>query len=540
MKEKEEVLRFCIGYIRKRKKIFVVIFILSILSSIIGIIRPYVFSQFIDYHLSGSKNMLFYILITLGLFLLSHIVDGLSKFFSTKYKNGLDYDLSYELLENVLRKPMDFFVKKNQGEILHVLLNEVDTIKILCCDTIILFFKYIFEFLLIVAVVMSFNKKMSIWIICLAPLVGLCQIRFKKITSDNQRKVKEKISVLSGDLNDSITGVLTIKTNNIYSYRLRGYIEKLKQVILAYNSIIVNDSLYNFIISFLMILPILFVQFWGGAGMAEGNLSVGEFTLVYSYTSRLLAPLSNISNLSISFNKACVSVQRYMDLLSEENDDEPHKIPNFIIESITMKNVSFSFDGKTKVLDDFSHTFLKNNVYHIQGPNGSGKTTFFYILLELFRKDHLEGDVFINSLYRLNTISRDYLCEHIAFVPQHSYLFNNTSLRENIFFDNDEEENKIIDLIEAFNVKELVNDNRLVQRNGENYSGGQKQKIVLLRALSRRSDVLILDEPFKELDYDSKIVLCNYIEKIKDDKIIIISSHEEVPIENMKVIKIGG
>lgn len=534
--------KFYVNRIAKFRKYLYCLILLTLFQALCEIIKPYIFSLFLDECLSGDKEALcLFVCVVIIVFLCNHLIDALFKYIATKYKNKIDQDLSISLLNKLLLRDIEYYEKKNQGEILQVVLNEIDTIKSLYCDVILHFVKYAFEFVFMFMVVSCFNTTILLWVSCLVPVVFCFQVLFKRRIITYQKKVRENISALSGNLNDTINGIATIKTNDLYTHRINSYSKYLQKVISSYNLILINDNIYRFVMALLMLLPVLYILFWGGREVINGGVSVGEFTMIYAYAAKLLLPISNISNLSVKYNKAFISLQRYLELYGVEPEVTQNADPEGRIESIKFENISFAYSNFPKVISNFSYEFTRGNLYYVEGANGSGKTTLFNILTGLVRKEAMLGKVIINGAYELNTLSHNYWNSHIALVPQHPFMFNDISACENVFFDFSQRDEIAEGLSGAFQVYDLLQSSRNIQRNGETLSGGQKQKLSILRALNRTADVLILDEPFKELDTQSKKALCTFISQIRENAIIIISSHEKIEyLENYITVSITG
>ena len=523
------------------------IFGLLLIMSAIKIVNPMVFSSFIDDCLmnKNQQSMMRFIFIMIILFLATHVLEIVIKVLTTMLKNKLDYDLSINLLSSLFNKDISFYDKKNTGEILQILLNEIDSIKGLFCDTILQFFVLVVEFVFMLVIVTFYNFKISLLTAILVPLVFFFQTMYKNRVTKIQKKAREAISVLSGDLNDSITGITTIKTNLLQKYRIESYKGKLKKVIESYNEILLNDSVYKCIMAALFFLPVLAICFFVGQEVIEGWLTVGQFTLLYTYSVKMLSPISSISNLSIGFNKATVFLQRYMKLI-EDGYDKGEQVQctkaYCSINKITIDGLGFSYSQDEKVFENITVEFSKGNIYYIAGNNGAGKSTLFNILVGLINPALIDGRILINNEIEWNGDTINSILGNISIAPQHPFLFNDLSVIDNIIFDSQcIEKNELLELINGFSISELLKSDFIVQRNGENLSGGQKQKLSILRALYRNTEVLILDEPFKEMDVESKKMLCAYLDNIKKEKIILISSHEELSyLKDYVTVSIGG
>lgn len=187
---------------------------------------------------------------------------------------------------------------------------------------------------------------------------------------------------------------------------------------------------------------------------------------------------------------------------------------------IQLKNVSKKFD-KT-VLKNVNVSFKEGNIYVIKGISGSGKTTLFNILS--FLDSDYEGTYLWDNkdVKTVGETERELILNNISYVFQKSFLFKKLTVKENLLFIKDN-----LKLIEEYSRK--FNIYKLLDKKPEEVSGGERQRISLVRALLLNSKVILLDEPTSSLDKENASIFANYLKEITDDnKIIIISTHKDL------------
>ena len=199
---------------------------------------------------------------------------------------------------------------------------------------------------------------------------------------------------------------------------------------------------------------------------------------------------------------------------------------------ILFKNIHFSYDNKKNIYNNFSIEIKPNIKTAILGKSGSGKSTLMKLLLGFYSVN--KGEILIDNI-NINNYSLDTLRKNISYVNQNTTLFNN-SILYNIQYGNNSSEETIKNLINNLNIwsffKHLdYNLNKTVGTNGSNLSGGQKQIILILRALlNNNSKVIIMDEPTSALDSKNKKIFIDILSNIKN-KTIIIVTHDDKLIE---------
>lgn len=189
--------------------------------------------------------------------------------------------------------------------------------------------------------------------------------------------------------------------------------------------------------------------------------------------------------------------------------------------TIECKNLSFKYE-QDYVLSNIDFKLKTNSLYVLKGDNGSGKTTLCKILTGLY--DNYEGEIYLENR-DIKKMNRDELLNLIFYSAQLTPVFSDT-LSNNIFLDSKitkEQENKYFKMIKFFSLDEL--EEKKIIDDGS-VSGGQKQKIGILRALFSNKEILIFDEPTANLDKQSIKKLVMIIKKLKETKLIIVISHD--------------
>ena len=282
--------------------------------------------------------------------------------------------------------------------------------------------------------------------------------------------------------------------------------------------------LYSGLDTFTMSMGQIFLFLFGGGLVISQKMSIGVFTLISSYFSLSVNSIryffeigKQLQNVKVAYDRLQVYIKK------EESKWSSKKIDT--IDMISLSKVNFSY-GDKNVFNYFNAVLKKGTSYAIIGENGSGKTTLIYLIIGLY--DNYSGKIQYNGLDLKEIDLLDLRKNKIGVVEQNPELlsdniYNNIDLytdKPDIERINDsvKEWFKLGMDIQEINVKENNIDNNL--------SGGERQKIALMRALYKNPDVLILDEPTSALDTNSKELLINKINEAKIDKIVIMVTHE--------------
>lgn len=277
-----------------------------------------------------------------------------------------------------------------------------------------------------------------------------------------------------------------------------------------------------------------------GQGVLEGSLTVGDFVLFNGYMLQFIVPISILGHISQDIKKNLVDMKGVIDVLLTPS--EIVEVPNPIhlskvIPSITFENVSFKYKDRL-ILKDISFKIETGQTAVIIGPTGSGKSTIAKLLLRLF--DPIEGNIFINDI-NLKEISLNSLSETIGWVPQETYLLNDTIKNNLILVHPKATSEEIEEALKNSHLLEFINKlpeglNTTVGNRGLKLSGGEKQRLSIARIFLKKPRICIFDESTSSLDKDTELVIEENIEKFLPDITKVIITHR--PFFKHKVDKI--
>ena len=197
------------------------------------------------------------------------------------------------------------------------------------------------------------------------------------------------------------------------------------------------------------------------------------------------------------------------------------------IDSLELKNISFNYQDKP-ILDDLSFLLTKGDILGISADSGRGKTTIINILLGFLNADN--GSVLINGKSATARTLKEFW-PSIAYVRQQSFFIYDTIERNITLQENEVDKEKLDKSICMAGLDQLVSTypeglNKMITENGKNISGGQQQRIAIARALYKDAPLLLLDEPFNELDEGSTQQILQHLQNMAKNRIIILITHD--------------
>ena len=285
----------------------------------------------------------------------------------------------------------------------------------------------------------------------------------------------------------------------------------------------------------LMSIVITLIIFFGAMKVLNNTLEIGSITAIVEYSLTTIAALIMSSMVLVQMPKAVVSIERIEEVLnvtSEIKDKEELKDNSYyenILKqnpiSLTFDNVCFRYKGAEKqILKNISFSIKAGERFAIVGATGSGKSTIAKVLLRL--NDIESGRILINGVNTLD-LPLNCLRNQISYTPQKAYIFSG-KIKDNFRFTNkdmtDEEMIKIAKIAQSYDFIDSLPDkfDSFVAQGGINFSGGQKQRLSIARALSKDANIYLFDDSFSALDYATDAKLRKELKTFLKDKITII------------------
>ena len=254
--------------------------------------------------------------------------------------------------------------------------------------------------------------------------------------------------------------------------------------------------------------------------MVAGSFTAGDFFVAIGMIDQLSYPLISLAGIIrqlIAVKPACAAMEEFLTAPSRGADEQPVERLNRVIE---FRDVSFSYDGTRAIVDHLDLTISKGKRYLLKGPSGCGKTTVINLLLKYFEPN--AGQIEIDGI-PLAELGSTYGL--ITVVRQEAILFRDT-LRNNLTMYRDVPEDAIMKVLVSVGLDRFANSRSLdsiIAEGGTNFSGGEKKRLCLARALLRDTDVLILDEPLANLDPETTQRIEDLLLSIGDKTLLVVS-----------------
>ncbi len=523
------------------KKIFIKIyyknkfevFFLSLLvffSSVLAIIIPYLNGKFIDnlVRLKNVNQILRIVLYIIVLGVLKIIFTYLYQTISSKLIVKSIYDFRIELLNHFRRIPILKYKKfdsvylnertrKDISEVINAIVNNYTNV----------FLKAV-TFLVCIIIVGYLNVYALLCIVIITPIYIFVYNYYKKHIYDLNLSVKENENIFFKVYNEQLYLMEEIKIDSKYQSHDMYVDKKFTNYFGSFAKYINLSAKFNSVESIVSIIFQATLFIFGAISILNNEMSIGDLTIINSYFGIIIG----VVNYYVSFGKLYQESKSSFDRLQKLSDIKEENNGSLRLEDIVNieATLNFGYQKDNKILKNKNLNFKLGQIYGIIGINGSGKSTITKLLIGIYPSDE-NSEILYNGVKRQN-VDMEYLRrKRIAFVSQNPKMTNKKicelfqEIDENISLE------KISYYLNLLNDKNAFDSTKIVKDFWEKFyyelSEGEKQIIVIIRALCKEPNLLILDEPTSSLDFSKKDLLNRILEDIKNKLIIIIVSHDK-------------
>lgn len=491
--------------------------------------------------------------IILGFVVLGFSSTMVCQYFASVASQGFGTDLRNRMFKKLNELSLREINELGTGHLSNLFNNDVNRLQLAVAMMVRLVIRA--PALVIGSIVCSFMINYQVALIYCGVIVVISIFLYfiLKVTSKQFVVLQHKNDNLSQIVDDGISGARVIRSFNTQEVEVNKYKENTADYYKDAKKTVYLNALINpitfLVINVAILLTIYFGQNAVNNGLVVGisgvAFSTGDIVALIQYLNQMLVALVVVSNLVVIFNKSFASKKRVDELLLKESSLKNNPIYkdlkiNSGDELYNLKDVDFIYSGKNKTLTDINFNILSGETVGIIGGTGRGKSTLMKLLDRFY--DASEGSI----LYKGKDIKEydlDSLHNEVVVVNQKNQLFKGT-IRSNMLIGNpsatEEDMVEALKAAEAYSFVSKYDDflDHEVEENGSNFSGGQKQRLCIARAIVRHSETIIFDDSMSALDFLTDKNVRSNLSKFKDLTKIYVSQRATTLMHCDKIIVI--
>lgn len=538
-----------IRYASGLKVFFLIVVILSVISTLFSVLGPKIMGIAINEIVAGIARKLegsggidfaavlkvlivlgiMYVISCLLIFVQSYIVTGLSQ--------KLCFNLRKDISEKINRMPVAYFESRQVGDVLSLISNDVDIISSGLNQCVIRIITPVATLIGVVIMMLTISPLLTGIAFLILPASVICISIIMVFSQKYYKKQQDYLGLINGQVEESFSGQQVIKLFN-----------KEKNVISEFKE--KNDVLYSsgWKSQFMAATMVPLMNFVGNLGyvliaviscsmVVTGNLTLGDVQAFIQYVKNFTQPLQQIAEVVNQLQAMAAASDRIFGFLEETEEDIEHASPVSVSDikgMVDFENIFFGYDADKLIINNFSSHIEPGQKIAIVGPTGAGKTTVIKLLMRFY--DVNKGKILLDG-YDLRNYDRREFRNAIGMVLQETWLFNG-SIMENIRYGRiDATDEEVIEAAKAARADSFIRAlpggyNMVISEEADNLSQGQKQLITIARAFLSDRKIMILDEATSSVDTRTELLIQDAMDKLMEGRTSFIIAHRLSTIKN--------
>ena len=532
------MLKRFIRYYKPYKKLFILDLLAAFLVSACDLFYPMITRNIINDVIPNKQiKLLFVFAIVLTLiFLIKAGLNYFMQYWGHVVGVRMQADMRRDLFDKLQDMPNKYFDNNKTGVIMSRIINDLLDISELAHhgpeDLFISLVMLVGSFIILCTI----NVPLTIITFAIIPFLLFYTIHKRNKMKKAFKETRVKTGEVNATIENSISGVRVTKSFGNKAYEMEkfdksnGIFKKAREH--AYKAMAEYFSGMFFLVDMLELIVLIAAGYF----TYLGKINIGDFAAYLLYIKMFLQPIRKLINFNEMFQNGMSGFERYEEIMNEENEKE---IPNAkelkdIKGKITIKDVTFRYDNKESILENFNLDIEAGKMVALVGPSGGGKTTICNLIPRFY--DYESGQIFIDDV-DISTVTLKSLRENIGIVQQDVFLFTGT-IKENIMYGNpNATDEEVIEAAKNACLHDFIMGledgyDTFIGERGVKLSGGQKQRISIARVFLKNPAILILDEATSALDNVTEYEIQKALEELSKDRTTLVVAHRLSTVKN--------
>ena len=491
----------------------------------------------------SSARLLEYALLIVGTSLIAGIFRYLIRQTIIVVSREIEYDLRGDFWSHIQKLPLKYFQNNSTGNIMSHATNDINAVRMFIGPAVMYSIDTSIRVIIVLTIMLSFNFSLTIYALLPLPFLSYGVYKIGKLIHEKYTKIQENFSLLTTRAQENFSGIRVIKSYVREANEIKRWEELSKDYLNKNMNLVRIQALVMPILYIITGISIIVVIWLGGTKVINGEMNLGEIAAFVMYLGILIWPVIAFGWVMNIVQQGEASMKRLNKIFSEPYDIQDSADTNYSIKQlkgeIEFKNVSFKYsDALPLVLKNINLKIPIGSTTAIVGHTGSGKSTFVNLIPRLY--DVTSGEVLIDG-NDIRRIPLDVLRTNIAVVHQESFLFSDT-VYGNISYGLREIDKKRVEEVSRIanfdkDVETFTNRyETIVGERGITFSGGQKQRASLARALAIDPKILILDDSFSAVDTHTEETILKNLKEFMKERTSILISHRISTVKDADMI----
>jgi subfamily B ATP-binding cassette protein MsbA len=497
-----------------------------------GTSRVIYLQQFVPSHFQNAWTVVAYALVA------STVLKGIFDYTGTYLVNyagfGMITDLRNHLYDSVLRRSAAFFQRHTTGTLISTIVNDIERVQYAMSSVLAEFLQQFFTLLFTAAVVVLLGRKMAWLLLLFVPFILYSAGKIGRRVRHTTRRGQDKLADIQNILHETITGNRIVKAFSMESWEIARFRQAAQRLFRANLRSVAAAAISSPLMDIFGAIAIALLLLLGRDQINHHYFTTGVFVAFIFAVFKLYDPVRKFALFNNNFQQALGASSELFKFMDSEDDvrEKPgaKPLPAFS-RSIHFENVSFSYegngDGAREILRDINLEVRSGEVLAVVGSSGAGKSTLVHLIPRFF--DVTAGRLLIDGRDVRDTTLAS-LRSQIGVVTQETVLFNDT-LRNNIAYGQPRVSQKAVEAAaQAALAHEFIMDlpagyDTVIGERGVRFSGGERQRIAIARALLKNAPILILDEATSALDSESESLVQSALQNLMKGRTVLVIAH---------------
>ncbi len=505
--------------------------VLAVICTSLVLVLPAVTMQFIDVIIPQRRYDLILPTALMGIGAIAgrQFLFTIRTYFNNMLEMRITHLIRVELYDKLQCLPVKWFDTKSSGEIMSRVADDVPTMDRVVIEGIDQAIAAALQFLIVLGYLCFHSWQLTLVTLLPLPFIAVITSWWSRRSEAKWRASSEASSALNALLHDNLAGIRQIKAYTVEPEALQHFDAASQRVGETHRDVMKGQSIVWPSVSLIAESGIILMVAFGAWWTLEGKISAGvviSFLVAWGF---LFDPISRVNNLAQTFTRGIVAAKRVFAIIDTPNESHLTEglRPEQFRGAVRFENVGFSYSDESPAVSGLQLEAMPGQTIALVGPTGAGKSTVLNLLTRFYESS--SGTIYLDE-HPIEQLSKEWLRDHTGYVTQENFLFN-TTLRENLqIAKTDATDEEIWSALESANAAEFVRAlpeqlDTVAGERGVRFSGGEKQRLSIARALLKNPPLLLLDEATSALDNRTERLVQEALDRLRSDRTCFVIAH---------------